>query len=79
MKLTASAILILALSISRRVCDGPMTATDPESLGFSTTRLARIASWYQARVDAGALPGAIVAIARNGSRVPEGNRLSGSQ
>jgi CubicO group peptidase (beta-lactamase class C family) len=43
-----------------------MTATDPESLGFSTTRLARIASWYQAHVEAGDLPGAVVAIARNG-------------
>jgi CubicO group peptidase (beta-lactamase class C family) len=43
-----------------------MTATDPESLGFSTTRLARIASWYQVHVEAGDLPGAVVAIARNG-------------
>ncbi len=39
------------------------TAAD---LGFSATGLAEIASWYQARVDAGDLPGAVVAIARNG-------------
>jgi CubicO group peptidase (beta-lactamase class C family) len=39
---------------------------DPESLGFSASRLTRIAPWYQAKVDAGALPGAVVAIARNG-------------
>jgi CubicO group peptidase (beta-lactamase class C family)/ATP-dependent Clp protease adapter protein ClpS len=44
----------------------PMPAGDPESLGFSTTRLERIASWYQARVDGGDLPGAVVGIARNG-------------
>jgi CubicO group peptidase (beta-lactamase class C family) len=42
-----------------------MMATAPKSPGFSTTRLARIGSWYQARVDAGDLPGAVVAIVRN--------------
>jgi CubicO group peptidase (beta-lactamase class C family) len=42
-----------------------MTASAPVSLGFSTKRLARIASWYQARVAAGDLPGAVVAIGRN--------------
>lgn len=40
--------------------------SDPGSLGFSARRLARIAPWYQAQIDAGALPGAVVAIARNG-------------
>src|SRR5215831_9219556 len=40
--------------------------SDPSSLGFSTSRLARIAPWYQAQIDAGALPGAVVAIARQG-------------
>jgi CubicO group peptidase (beta-lactamase class C family) len=42
------------------------TVGNPESLGFSAARLQRIGSWYQARVDAGGLPGAVVAIARNG-------------
>lgn len=41
-------------------------ARNPEKLGFSSTRLAIITSWYQAQIDAGALPGAVVAIARNG-------------
>jgi CubicO group peptidase (beta-lactamase class C family) len=66
MKHIASAILILLCLSAVAFGDGPMTATDPESLGFSTTRLARIASWYHARVEAGDLPGAVVAIARNG-------------
>src|SRR3954454_24814114 len=39
---------------------------NPEQLGFSPARLARITAWYQGRVDAGELPGAVVAIARNG-------------
>ena len=37
---------------------------NPESLGFSKTRLARIGAWYQARVDAGEVNGAVVVIAR---------------
>ena len=40
--------------------------SDPGTLGFSASRLARIAPWYQTQIDAGALPGAVVAIARNG-------------
>jgi CubicO group peptidase (beta-lactamase class C family) len=38
----------------------------PSSLGLSVSRLARIAPWYQAQIDSGALPGAVVAIARGG-------------
>jgi CubicO group peptidase (beta-lactamase class C family) len=54
---------------------GPASADelpgDAKSLGFSAARLARIAPWYQARFDAfppseGLLPGAVVAIARDG-------------
>jgi hypothetical protein len=45
MKRIASAILILLGLSAVAFGDGPMTVTDPESLGFSTTRLARIASW----------------------------------
>src|SRR5436305_1377261 len=39
---------------------------DPETLGFSSSRLARIAGWQQTQVDAGAFSGAVAAIARNG-------------
>src|SRR3954452_9377949 len=41
-------------------------ASDPEALGFSPSRLARIAAWQQTQVDAGVFPGAVAAIARNG-------------
>lgn len=41
-------------------------AGDVEALGFSSTRLARIAKWQQSQVDAGGFPGAVAAIARNG-------------
>ena len=39
---------------------------DPETLGFSSSRLARIAAWQQTQVDAGGFSGAVAAIARNG-------------
>jgi CubicO group peptidase (beta-lactamase class C family) len=40
--------------------------SDPEALGLSSSRLARIAAEQQAQVDAGAFSGAVAAIARNG-------------
>jgi CubicO group peptidase (beta-lactamase class C family) len=47
------------------------TPGDAKALGFSAARLARIAPWYQARFDAfppsdGLVPGAVVAIAKDG-------------
>jgi CubicO group peptidase (beta-lactamase class C family) len=45
--------------------DSPVMATDPEGLGFSTKRLARITSLYQEHVETGDVPGAVVAITRN--------------
>jgi len=41
-------------------------ADTPEALGFSSSRLARIAAWQRTQVDAGAFSGAVAAIARNG-------------
>jgi hypothetical protein len=66
MRDTARAILYLLCLSEVAFSDSPMIANDPPSLGFSPTRLARIASWYQARIDAGGLPGAVLAIGRNG-------------
>jgi CubicO group peptidase (beta-lactamase class C family) len=59
--------MALAFCLSTAAFAGDLaTAEHPESLGFSAARLQRIGSWYRARVDAAALPGAVVAIARNG-------------
>jgi CubicO group peptidase (beta-lactamase class C family) len=66
------AAFALALFVSTSAFAGDLTTPgEPESLGFSSKRLARIASWYQARVDAitasdPIVPGAVVAIARDG-------------
>jgi CubicO group peptidase (beta-lactamase class C family) len=67
--------VLAALSILSLVTLGLATAArayaiapagDPEALGFSSSRLARIAAWQQSQVDAGAFSGAVAAIARNG-------------
>src|SRR5689334_23730573 len=63
--------LLAALSILHFATLGVATAAvapvgDPEALGFSSSRLARIAAWQQSQVDAGAFSGAVAAIARNG-------------
>jgi CubicO group peptidase (beta-lactamase class C family) len=63
--LAFAALLLLCLP-SGLLAQSIAASPDPEGAGFSTKRLGRIAPWYQARVDAGALPGAVVAIARNG-------------
>lgn len=67
--------LVAVLSILALVTPGLATAArayavapvgDVEALGFSSTRLARIAKWQQTQVDAGGFSGAVAAIARNG-------------
>jgi CubicO group peptidase (beta-lactamase class C family) len=58
-------LLMLCLATAARAFD-TMPVSDPEALGFSSSRLERIASWQQAQVDAGAFSGAVAAIARNG-------------
>src|SRR6201746_2538540 len=67
--------LLAALSILYLVSIGLTAAAgssaiapvgDPEALGFSSSRLARIAAWQQSQVDAGAFSGAVAAIARDG-------------
>src|SRR5262249_35772003 len=58
-------LLMLCLTAAARAYD-TAPVSDPESLGFSSSRLDRIAAWQQSQVDAGAFRGAVAAIARNG-------------
>src|SRR5258707_14441693 len=41
-------------------------ASKPEELGFSSERLKRLAPAFQADIDKGTIPGAVVLVARNG-------------
>src|ERR1700710_397997 len=65
-----AALSILCLATSGLATSARAYATapvgEPETLGFSSSRLARIAAWQQTQVDAGAFSGAVAAIARNG-------------
>lgn len=66
----ASCTVILVISGPAHA-DDLAVAGNPESLGFSSSRLARIAPWYQARFDSfppseGLVPGAVLAIAKGG-------------
>jgi CubicO group peptidase (beta-lactamase class C family) len=53
---------VAALARGRRVA----ALGDVGRRGISTARFAHIATWYQARVDGGDLPGAVIAIAHDG-------------
>ncbi|MBV9560475.1 MAG: serine hydrolase [Bradyrhizobium sp.] len=59
-------VLAAALGMWRALAYDTAAVSSPEALGFSSPRLARIAAWQQAQVDAGAFSGAVAAIARNG-------------
>jgi CubicO group peptidase (beta-lactamase class C family) len=68
MKFVRSAALILSVFClpASGLAQSAMPVTDPSSIGFSAERLSQIGAWFQTQIDAGVLPGAVVAIARNG-------------
>ena len=49
--------------------DDPLPRAKPEDVGLSSERLARIATFAKAEIDAGQIPGAVVAVARRGKLV----------
>ena len=58
-------LLMLCLTTAARAYNTE-PVSDPQALGFSPSRLERIARWQQSQVDAGAFSGAVAAIARGG-------------
>lgn len=60
------AVLAVVLGVWRAFAFDAAPVNNPEALGFSSSRLARIAAWQQAQVDTGAFSGAVAAISRNG-------------
>jgi CubicO group peptidase (beta-lactamase class C family) len=62
----AAFALVVSLVCSWTALSQDNRAMDADALGFSVNRLSQIAPWYQAQVDAGALPGAVVGLARDG-------------
>ena len=63
----ASCIATLTLCLAgAALADDLQTVGDPQSLGFSARRLARITSWFEAQTKKGDPSGFVVAIARGG-------------
>jgi CubicO group peptidase (beta-lactamase class C family) len=62
-------ILLAALALGAPVFAQPLPAASPESAGFSTEGLARIDRFFEREIAADRLPGAVVAIARDGKLV----------
>ena len=68
MKIRMAALLVACL-VGRAAAawaDDPLPRARPEDVGLSSDRLARIATFAKAEIDAGQIPGAVVAVARHG-------------
>lgn len=61
--------LCLAASCATAFADDPLPRAKPEDMGFSAERLARISTVLKADIEAGRIPGAVIAIARHGKLV----------
>ena len=61
--------LALALSSVTLTWAADLPTADPQSLGFSSERLARIGPAIQREIEAGQYPGAVMLVARNGRMV----------
>src|SRR5246500_6041472 len=63
----AGAICLLASTAA--LADDPLPRAKPEEVGISSERLARIDGVLKADIEAGRIPGAVIAIARHGKLV----------
>src|SRR5437899_2976729 len=66
-KSLAGAFCMLASTAA--FAEDPLPRVRPEEAGFSAERLARIDGVLKADIDAGRIPGAVIAIARHGKLV----------
>jgi CubicO group peptidase (beta-lactamase class C family) len=70
--MTAFRILAIALGLlasGAAFAEDPLPRAKPEEVGFSSERLARIGETLSADIEAGRIPGAVIAIARHGKLV----------
>jgi CubicO group peptidase (beta-lactamase class C family) len=66
-RILASALCLLASGAA--YADDPLPRAKPEDVGMSSERLARISATLKADIEAGRIPGAVIAIARHGKLV----------
>ena len=63
-KILATTVCMLASGAA--LADDPLPRGKPEEVGLSSERLGRIGSVLKADIEAGRIPGAVIAIARRG-------------
>src|ERR1700736_2584510 len=66
-RLFATTLCLLASGAA--LADDPLPRAKPEEVGLSSERLARIGAVLKADIEAGRIPGAVIAIARHGKLV----------
>jgi CubicO group peptidase (beta-lactamase class C family) len=66
-RIAAAAFCLLASSAA--FAEDPLPRAKPEDVGLSSERLARIGATLKADIDAGRIPGAVIAVARHGKLV----------
>src|SRR6478752_10729437 len=66
-RILAAAVCLLASSAA--FAEDPLPRAKPEDVGLSSERLARIGTVLKADIEAGRIPGAVIAIARHGKLV----------
>ncbi len=66
-RILATALCLLASTAA--FADDPLPRAKPEEVGLSSERLARIGAALKADIEAGRIPGAVIAIARHGKLV----------
>src|ERR1700687_3648884 len=66
-RILATTLCLLASSATS--ADDPVPRAKPEAVGLSSERLARIGAALKADIEAGRIPGAVIAIARHGKLV----------
>src|SRR5882724_8713818 len=63
------ATTLCLLASGAALADDPLPRAKPEEVGMSSERLARIGAVLKADIEAGRIPGAVIAIARHGKLV----------
>src|SRR3984893_17789126 len=63
------ATMLCLLASTAAFAEDPLPRAKPEDVGLSSERLARISTVLKADIEAGRIPGAVIAIARHGKLV----------
>jgi len=69
LRIQTLAMMSCLVASTAALAEDPLPRAKPEEVGFSSERLARIGITLKADIDAGRIPGAVVAIARHGRLV----------